>query len=80
MFIASKYEEIFPVNSEDFVYITDNAYTKIQICHMEIKILQALDFGLGHPLPPHFLRRASKVGQVVLRMGITVGSIWKCSA
>ncbi|KFQ99570.1 G2/mitotic-specific cyclin-B1, partial [Opisthocomus hoazin] len=64
MFIASKYEEIFPVNSEDFVYITDNAYTKIQICHMEIKILQALDFGLGHPLPPHFLRRASKVGQV----------------
>ncbi|XP_075596586.1 G2/mitotic-specific cyclin-B1 isoform X2 [Balearica regulorum gibbericeps] len=31
---------------------------------MEMKILQALDFGLGCPLPPHFLRRASKIAEV----------------
>ena len=31
---------------------------------MEMKILRVLNFSLGHPLPLHFLRRASKVGEV----------------
>ncbi|NXT53564.1 CCNB1 protein, partial [Pluvianellus socialis] len=64
MFIASKYEEIFPPHIGDFAYVTDHTYTKFQICQMEMKILQALDFGLGCPVPPHFLRRASKVAEV----------------
>nr|XP_010308173.1 PREDICTED: G2/mitotic-specific cyclin-B1 [Balearica regulorum gibbericeps] len=64
MFIASKYEEVFPPLIGDFTYVTDHTYTKLQICQMEMKILQALDFGLGCPLPPHFLRRASKIAEV----------------
>ncbi|GAB0203854.1 G2/mitotic-specific cyclin-B1 [Grus japonensis] len=64
MFIASKYEEVFPPLIGDFVYVTDHTYTKFQICQMEMKILQALEFGLGRPLPPHFLRRASKIAEV----------------
>lgn len=28
LFIASKYEEIYPPELKDFVYITDRAYTK----------------------------------------------------
>lgn len=28
LFIACKYEEIYPPDLKDFVYITDNAYTK----------------------------------------------------
>ncbi|KFQ49697.1 G2/mitotic-specific cyclin-B1, partial [Pelecanus crispus] len=66
MFIASKYEELFPPHINDFVYVTHNTYTKFQICQMEMKILQALNFGLGRPLPPHFLRRASKIAEVDL--------------
>lgn len=35
MLIASKYEEIYAPEVNDFVYITDNAYTKQQIFEME---------------------------------------------
>merc|ERR1712141_921275 len=64
MFIASKYEEMYAPEIGDFVYITDKAYTESQIREMEMKILQALAFDLGRPLPLHFLRRNSKAGNV----------------
>lgn len=64
LLLASKYEEMFSPNIEDFVYITDNAYTSIQIREMEALILKELKFELGRPLPLHFLRRASKAGEV----------------
>jgi hypothetical protein len=35
MLIASKYEEIYAPEVHDFVYITDNAYSKDQIFEME---------------------------------------------
>lgn len=63
MFIASKYEEMYVPAIEDFVYMTDNTYTKSEIRQMEINILKTLDFRLGKPLPLHFLRRYSKAGQ-----------------
>uniref|UniRef100_A0A8C0J8W2 Cyclin B1 n=1 Tax=Chelonoidis abingdonii TaxID=106734 RepID=A0A8C0J8W2_CHEAB len=66
MFIASKYEEMYPPEIGDFAFVTDHTYTKTQIKQMERKILQALDFALGRPLPLHFLRRASKIGEVDL--------------
>ncbi|XP_022371114.1 G2/mitotic-specific cyclin-B1 isoform X2 [Enhydra lutris kenyoni] len=64
MFIASKYEEMYPPEIGDFAFVTDNTYTKHQIRQMEMKILRSLNFGLGRPLPLHFLRRASKIGEV----------------
>ncbi|NXE05506.1 CCNB1 protein, partial [Lophotis ruficrista] len=64
MFIACKYEELYPPCVGNFTYVTDYTYTKLEICEMETKILQALGFGLGRPLPPHFLRRASKIAKV----------------
>lgn len=64
MLIASKYEEMYAPEIADFVYITDNAYSKSDIRKMECLILKALDFNLGRPLPLHFLRRNSKAGEV----------------
>ncbi len=37
MFIASKYEEMYPPEIGDFVYITDKAYTASQIRQMEVR-------------------------------------------
>lgn len=63
MFIASKYEELFPPEIHDFVFITDDTYQKYQILEMEKEMVRALDFNLGKPLPTHFLRRFSKAAK-----------------
>lgn len=67
MFIASKYEEMYPPEINDFVYITDSAYTKSQIRQMEIVMLKGLGYALGKPLCLHFLRRNSKAAGVDAR-------------
>ncbi|KAJ4926246.1 hypothetical protein JOQ06_008427, partial [Pogonophryne albipinna] len=64
MFLASKYEEMYPPVISDFAYVTDKAYTTAEIRDMEMAILRVLKFQLGRPLPLQFLRRASKVYEV----------------
>jgi len=64
MFTASKVEEMYAPEINDFVYITDNAFSAAEIRQMEIKVLSTLNFALGRPLPLHFLRRNSKAGDV----------------
>nr|UXY86651.1 cyclin B [Cryptomonas paramecium] len=44
MLIASKYEEIYAPETRDFVYITDNAYTRDDIFRMETLICDCLDY------------------------------------
>lgn len=57
MLIASKYEEIYPPIVSDFVYITDNAYTREEILKMEERMLTALQFGVHFTSPNRFLER-----------------------
>ncbi|XP_015794303.1 cyclin-A1 [Tetranychus urticae] len=57
LFISSKYEEIYPPDIHEFVYITDNAYEKSEILAMEAKILQVLDFNVSTPTAAYFLRK-----------------------
>ncbi len=36
MFIASKYEQLHPPKVEDFVYISDNTYTRDEVCIVSV--------------------------------------------
>lgn len=49
MFIAAKYEEIYPPDVGEFVYITDETYTRSQVLKMEQLILKVLSFDLTVP-------------------------------
>jgi cyclin B len=61
MLIACKYEEIYPPIVKDFVYITDNAYTKEEILDMERDMLQTLDFDIQITSSYRFLERYAKI-------------------
>ncbi|ABW98296.1 cycB (nucleomorph) [Hemiselmis andersenii] len=49
MLMASKYEEIYAPETKDFVYISDNAYTKEDIFKMETFICSVLKFEFSYP-------------------------------
>eukprot|EP00930_Biecheleria_cincta_P002206 TRINITY_DN103226_c0_g1_i1.p1 TRINITY_DN103226_c0_g1~~TRINITY_DN103226_c0_g1_i1.p1 ORF type:complete len:406 (-),score=63.31 TRINITY_DN103226_c0_g1_i1:121-1338(-) len=55
MLISAKFEEIYPPEIRDFVYITDNAYTKQEIQRMEVRMLSVLNFELCCPTVAHYL-------------------------
>ncbi|KAG5345141.1 CCNA2 protein, partial [Acromyrmex charruanus] len=55
MFIAAKYEEIYPPDVGEFVYITDDTYSKTQVIKMENLILRVLSFDLTVPTHVTFL-------------------------
>ena len=63
LLIASKYEEIYVPELNDFVYISDNAYTKEEILEMERSILITLEFGITTPSSYRFLQRFCKVAK-----------------
>jgi hypothetical protein len=63
MLIACKYEEIYPPIVKDFVYITDNAYTKEEIIEMEGKMLKTLDFNIQITSAYRFLERFAKIAK-----------------
>lgn len=42
LFISAKYEEIYPPDINEFVYITDDSYDKHQILNMEKLILKVI--------------------------------------
>jgi G2/mitotic-specific cyclin-B, other len=64
MLIASKFEEIYAPIVKDFVYITDNAYTKEEILQMEMQMLHTLDFEVNFTSSFRFLERFVKVAKV----------------
>ncbi len=65
MFLASKYEEIYAPECRDFVYISDKAYTREQILHMEGHMLAKLNFQLTTPNAFVFLKRFAKVAGII---------------
>ena len=55
LMVAAKYEEIYPPEVKDFVFITDKAYMKQQVLTMEYNILSSLSFDLTFPTSFRFL-------------------------
>lgn len=61
MFIAAKYEEIVAPSVDEFVYMTENGYTKEEILKGERVVLQTLDFKISQYCSPYsWMRRISK--------------------
>lgn len=57
LFVASKYEEIYPPEIGEFVYITDDSFTKQQILQMEKLIFTVLEFDVSVPTSNYFLEK-----------------------
>ncbi|XP_052010368.1 cyclin-A2-like isoform X1 [Xyrauchen texanus] len=76
MLLASKFEEIYPPEVAEFVYITDDTYTKKQVLRMEHLVLTVLSFDLAAPtinqfLTQYFLQQpvSSKVESLSMFLG-----------
>ncbi|CAN7089735.1 unnamed protein product [Brassica rapa subsp. narinosa] len=63
MLIASKYEEICAPRLEEFCFITDNTYTRLEVVAMETQVLNFLHFRLSVPTTKTFLRRFIQAAQ-----------------
>ena len=63
MFIAAKYEEIYPPDVGEFVYITDDTYNKRQVLRMEHLVLKVLGFDLSGPSANVFLSQMSELSK-----------------
>lgn len=57
LLVAAKFEELYPPQIQDVVYVTDKAYTKDDVLRMEVSMLTVLDFKICRPTAVHFLDR-----------------------
>ena len=62
MLIASKYEDIFPPEVQDFVNISDKAFAREDVLKMERNILKQLKYAVTVPSAYRFLQRYCKLG------------------
>lgn len=62
LFIASKYEEIYPPHMKEYVNVCDRAtYSKQDLLDMETKIILTLEFNLTDSTVLRFLERFGRV-------------------
>ncbi|CAI2739045.1 unnamed protein product [Dicrocoelium dendriticum] len=60
LFIAAKFEEMYPPDISDFTAVTQNSFSKNDIRNCEKNILNSIDFYLSIPIPLVYLRRLSR--------------------
>ncbi len=68
LLLASKYEEIYPPELRDLVYICDRAYTRNDILEMEELILRVLHYQITIPSAHAFLVRFLKAAHADKKM------------
>lgn len=64
LFTASKFEEIYPPDIDDYVFMADGSCTKSEILSLEMVIYKILGFTLWKPLECKFLRIFDKIRSV----------------
>jgi len=65
MFIAAKYEEIYPPDVAEFCYITDDTYNKRQVLRMEHLVLKVLGFDLSVPTTYIFINKMCEMDPTI---------------
>lgn len=65
MLVACKYQEVYPPEINDFIYISDRAYNKPEILRMEETLLNTLDFNITSPSALSFAKRWLRVAGVL---------------
>ena len=68
MFVACKFEEIHPPELQDFVYVTDKAYTNSDFIRMEEMMLKTLNYAVIVVTPNTLLRRLHQLDQKCNKM------------
>jgi len=68
LLIASKYEEIYPPELRDLVYICDRAYSRDEILGMEETVLKTLEYQITIPSAHAFLVRYLKAAHADKRI------------
>lgn len=63
LLIATKYEEIYPPTVKEFIYLTDDTFTRKEVLEMERKILFNIEFGITETSSLRFLERYSKIAK-----------------
>jgi cyclin B len=61
MFLCSKYEDIYPPEVKDFIFMTDNAYTQEELVKLESDILEKIQFNMTYPTSLRFLEIFKKI-------------------
>jgi len=64
---ASKYHEIYAPEMDDFVYISDSAFSSEQLEAMEVEVLKTLSFELTVPTVLSYAERYSRISAHYLR-------------
>merc|ERR1712113_153458 len=67
LWISSKYHEIYAPEMDDFIYISDNAFSDQDLMSMEIEILKTLSFTLTVPTVLNYGQRYSKISSYYLK-------------
>lgn len=63
LLIATKYEEIYPPTVKEFIYLTDDTFTRKEVLEMEKRILFNIEFGITETSSYRFLERYSKIAK-----------------
>lgn len=57
LFLASKYEDIYPPELKECLFVTENSYSRDDLLRLEGEILTSIDFKIKIPTPLVFLER-----------------------
>lgn len=69
MLLACKYEEVSVPIVEDFVLISDKAYSRKDVLDMEKSMVNSLQFNFSVPTPFVFMKRFLKAAQSDKKVG-----------